>query len=838
MIKVFHKGEQKFVTNGLVVLDNCKSLYVTEELNGSYELEMEYEIDSRGKWQYLAQDNIIEADGQLFRIYHPNKKDFNTISINARHIFYDLLDNLVKDIDIRGLSGAAALEKVMSNLAYVTGFTWISDITAQNNIYLDDESGDIVGKNPVDAIMFLLNTYAGELVRDNFNIKMLEHRGQDRGMLISYGKNIKGIEEDKNTDSVVTRIKPIGQDGLYLPEEFVDSPHIGDYAHPKIAQIEFSDCNDYDSLRQAAKDYFTDNKCDIPQYNLKVDFVELKKTEEYKNYAVLEEMYLGDTVTVRVKTLNIDVKCKVIKIKKNILTDRIEEIELGNFKKNIAESINKAQQVADVFGGAIANGKLTKSFLQSWVDNATDLIIKSNGGHVVQDENGISIMDTKDKATAQKVWRWNLGGLGYSSTGYNGPYGTAITSDGKINADYVTAGELNGAILKANSVKTSALEIEAQQEIEKGKFSYDQLSVLGVGLDNKVSLGEVVLVPKKTKLQVSRAGPVISPLNAYNFTGGTAVSNNTLVTMQGGSNDYNYSAELEIYGDTQVTYSNPNDRIITAETEIKQQGDTISLVAADGAIKGAAIVSAINVSGAKIDMSALNINLSGYVTFNALSTAGSTTINGSNITTGQINADLIKAGTISGDRISGGTITGVTIVGGAIQTAGSQYILLSGSMLMFKSGSNIRLNLGFDPASGYGYIDTGSGTPIVGYPGNLMIGTTNNSGSNVQVYANGFYVNCTSHLQATDMTYGTISGAAIATQSWVNNQVSNIENWALTSFVRQANGQVILPNGMSMYCDGTNIYFYDASGTKIFGFNAVSCAGVVPDHGYVQLAAK
>lgn len=787
MIKVYDKSEQKFVTNGLVVLGDCKSLLVTEELNGQYELEMEYPIDSRGKWKYLVQDNIIEADGQLFRIYHTDKKDFNSITVNARHIFYDLADNLVEDIDIRGLSGTAAMEKVMSNLAYTANFTAMSDIVATNNIYLDDESGDITGKNPVDAIMFLVQTYGGELVRDNFNIKFLQARGTDRGMLISYGKNIKGIEEDINIDSVITRIKPIGQDGLYLDERYVDSPHIGDYFNPKIAVVEFSDDNDYDSLRADAKKYFTNNKCDIPQINYKVDFVELRKTEEYKNYAVLESVYLGDTVTVRVKKLGIDVKCEIISIKKNVLTDRIEEIELGNFKRNIAESMNKAAEVTDVFGGAIANGKLTKSFLQSWVDNATNLIIKSNDGHVVQDSNGINIMDTTDKATAQKVWRWNLGGLGYSSNGYNGPYGTAITADGKIVADYITAGELNGAILKAGSVQTSALELSAQQEIEKGVYSYSQLSDLGVGLDSDVSLSQVVLVPQTQKLQVSRAGTAINPLNSYNFTGSTVIANNTLVTISSGSNDYNYSANLEVYGDSEITYSNPNDRIVTAETEIKQQGDTISLVAADGAIKGAAIVSAINVSGTKISESALDIDLTGFVTFNSLKTPGSTTIDGGNITTGYISADRISGGTISGSLLR----TSNT----------SNYMLLHEQFLEIFNGNSKVLALGYMVNTG----ENTSGTfPSIWMPNGNIVSTNVDFevNANTTLSLEGYNVGLNSSNQSAGISisyngyveiYGTsatFQGYPLATQNWVQSQgyvtSSALSGYATQSYVNQA----------------------------------------------------
>lgn len=921
MIKIYDKSEKRFVTNGLVVLDSCKSLFITEELNGSYELEMEYPVDNRGKWQYLKQDNIIQADGQLFRIYRTDKKDFNSITVNARAIFYDLLDNLVEDIDIRGLSGAAALDKVMSSLAYSTNFTAMSDITATNSIYLDDESGDITGKNPVDAIMFLVQTYGGELVRDNFNIKFLQARGHDRGMLISYGKNIKGIEEDINIDSVVTRIKPVGQDGLTLDEVFVDSPHINEYAHPKIAVVEFSDDNDYDSLRNDAKQYFINNKCDIPQVNYKVDFVELRKTEEYKNYDVLESVYLGDTVTVRVKKLNIDVKCEVISIKKNILLDRIEEIELGNFKKNIAESLNKAAAVTDVFGGAIANGKLTKRFLQSWVDNATNLIIKSNNGHVLTDENGYNVMDTTDKATAKNVWRFDMGGLGFSSTGYNGPFGLALTNDGAIVADRITAGELNGAILKAGTIKTSALELNAQQTITTtvpnlqsnvgtlqnnvgslqgtvNGLSADntnnknsivnlqtQITALPGTIDSKVSASstttlnfaksyadtvssqaqstaistastdatakannaqsnavnsaksytdgqvatvstvannaqntanaanntandlknnvippiavrlqnaeqkitpEVIvstvsdsityykdtLLPTVTNLTTTRAGAVINPLNNYNFTGGSAIGNNTLVTMQSGANEYTPSLNgLEIYGATAVTFDRQVDRVQNAESEISQQAGQIALVVKSGAIDGNALVAAINVSSSKIQMSALNIDLSGYVTFNSLKTAGSTTINGSNITTGSINANLITAGTISGDRIYGGTI-----VGALLQTSnGSNYVTLQNQWIGVYNGSNLRMQLGF--------LNTSDSRPMI-----MMAGS---DGTQHKFFVDGgkLYFGTSTQVQMADINYvSSYVGQQIqATTNWVLNQgylkSSALSGYATTSYV-------------------------------------------------------
>ena len=453
MISLYFNKETNFTNNGNVILSDCISCLVIEELNGLYECCLEYPLDSRGKWKYLLEDNIIKVDNQLFRIYNKSK-NLKSIKVNARHIFYDLLDNLIGSIDIRGLTGSMALDKIMTNTAYSHKFTHISDISTINTIDLYDEAGDIVDKNPVEAIFKLINIYSADLFRDNYNIRLLGVRGIDRGLVVRYGKNIRGIEENLDTDGICTRIKPIDQDGWTLPELYVDSPYIDSFANPKIKVITFKDVSDENDLRATTQQYFINSKCDTPQFNYKIDFLELTKTDEYKNYSVLERVYLGDTVTIKHTKLNINLKARVIKVTKNALTKRIEKIELGSFKLNIASDITKTIQ--EVKKDIV---KVTSDYKKA-IDNATALITGSKGGNVVIRQNNdkkpyeILIMDTTDVMTAGKVWRWNLGGFGYSNTGVNGPYETAITMDGHIVASFITALEIHGEQITAGILKS------------------------------------------------------------------------------------------------------------------------------------------------------------------------------------------------------------------------------------------------------------------------------------------------------------------------------------------------------------------------------------------------
>lgn len=298
MINLYDSTETNFNHNGLVVLSDCKAAFIEEELNGKYELELEYPIDARGKWHYIIEGNILKANGQLFRIYH-KEKTLSGIKINARHIFYDLLDNFVESCSIGNLNGAGALNAILSNTQYPHGFTSMSDIDTSNNYAIDKQ-------NPVDAIMGnsgVISKYGGELVRDNFTIRLLQTRGMDRGVLISYGKNVIGIEETLDMGSVVTRLMPIGKDGLLLPEKYLDSSLINSYPHPIVKFIEFTDCETVDELRTAGQTYLSQN--DKPLVNYEVDFIELTKTVEYENYTILETVYMGDTVTIRHSRLGI-----------------------------------------------------------------------------------------------------------------------------------------------------------------------------------------------------------------------------------------------------------------------------------------------------------------------------------------------------------------------------------------------------------------------------------------------------------------------------------------------------------------------------------------------------
>ena len=237
MITIYDKKatEEELRTNGLGILNECISCEIEEHLNGLYQLTLVYPLFTN-KASYLVEENIIKANGQLFRIYNKTTNE-SKIKVTALHIFYDLLNNILLDVRPDTKTASEALKYIIDNTLVKTGFTTDSNIATVNSAYY-------IRKNPVEAILStdqnsFISRWGGEIKRDNFHITMKEHLGQDTGYTIRYRKNLVGIEEDIDTSTIATRIVPtclntINNTVIELPEKFIDSPLIGNYSHVYI----------------------------------------------------------------------------------------------------------------------------------------------------------------------------------------------------------------------------------------------------------------------------------------------------------------------------------------------------------------------------------------------------------------------------------------------------------------------------------------------------------------------------------------------------------------------------------------------------------------------------
>jgi phage minor structural protein len=341
------------------------------------------------------------------------------------------------------------LNWILARTNYQTPFVGHSDIGIT-------KSARYVRKNPVEAILgdddnSMVNLFGGEIKRDNFDIYFNTRIGADNGVKLLFGKNINEINITVDTTGVYTRIMPVGFDGLLLPELYVDSPLINNYLYPKICKYEFDDIKydpedeeayhtleeAYAALRNATNKLYADG-IDKPQINIKIDWIELSKTNEYKQYQNLETVNIGDTIYASI--LGMELETRVIKTTYNPLTDMIESFEIGTPQPTTASYQNNLERQIEKINPT--------SILEQARQDATELINSGFGGNVRIYPDRILIMDTDDETTARKVWQWNLNGLGYSSTGINGPYNLAMTSDGQIVADFITTGHLNTSVIE------------------------------------------------------------------------------------------------------------------------------------------------------------------------------------------------------------------------------------------------------------------------------------------------------------------------------------------------------------------------------------------------------
>lgn len=451
-------------TQGQGTLSDAISCEVTEERNGSYELEMQYPISGihfeeiEARCFILAKPNYTD-DPQLFRIYKITKPLNGICTIYAQHISYDMSGYYIPG----GLTAASLTAAVTLFNQYCSPFTinstktgtaeFATDVPASVRSWLGGKKGSF------------LDLYGGEWHWDNFDATLSTSRGANRGVTIRYGKNLTAFESNVDSSNLYTAVLAYHKDnegtltvgtavstGLTLD---TDRVYFLDMSSAYVSGTTPTAAD----LTRDATDYISNNNLTIPAENIELDFVQLQ--------GLAERVDLCDTATIEWENMGVSATAKCIKATWDVLKERYTSCTFGTARSTLADTVNGIIEAANssmnYLRGVISN---TQSTLESDIASATAKITGNLGGYVIihdSDNDGkpdeILIMDTPSIATATKVWRWNKNGLGYSSTGYSGSYSTAITADGKIVADFVATGVLNANLITTGTMQGASIKL-------------------------------------------------------------------------------------------------------------------------------------------------------------------------------------------------------------------------------------------------------------------------------------------------------------------------------------------------------------------------------------------
>lgn len=455
---LFPSTATEFNTHGLGVLTDAISCTVTEERNGAFELTMQYP-DTGVHFDEITDRCIIYAipspyrAPQPFRIYRITRPMDGIIMVYAQHITYDLSG--VPLNPFTAINAPDALSKLSLNAAVDSPFTFWTDksTVASFSVSTPSSTRSVLGGSSGS----ILDVYGGEYEWDGFTVRLYGHRGYDNGVVISYGKNLTDIEQDRNISNVATGIYPYWTNAegalVTCDPKIVNAP--GTYDFTRVVPVDFS--NDFETqptpeqLQARAGKYVEDNKIGIPKTSITASFVQLEQFPEYEDLALLEKCDLCDTVTIRYPQLGVEAKAEIVKIETDVLLERYNSVEIGDVRTNIADTIVGQQQEI--------KQKPSETYLREAALALTETILGASGGAVrLLDTNNdgmpdtLYIADDPDPTKARKVWRFNHEGWGASNNGYNGPFSYGATLENGMVADFITAGTLNADLVNITNM--------------------------------------------------------------------------------------------------------------------------------------------------------------------------------------------------------------------------------------------------------------------------------------------------------------------------------------------------------------------------------------------------
>lgn len=478
MIKIFNADERVFTSNGDKILNPLKAVIVKED-NGDYELELEARIEDK---DYIVNDKIIVCDTpwgeQGFRVYNPQRKS-HKITCTCKHLFYDTASYLIEDAYAVDKTCNDALDHFNNACDQITPFSTLSNIQEINTLR-------VVRKTLGEAISSVLERWGGHLVRDNFNISILSDIGQDNGVTLRYGKNIQDISVKEDWSNVVTKLLPVGKDGLMLDQTYIttkdlDTSHTNyglTYSRPYTKTVSFTQDLPEDEykvdgvldeeayqvallqdLRSKAIAYVQDNCVPKVNYTIKANIEKITD--------------VGDVIEVYDERLGVNLITSVISVKWDALQGRYTEVNFGNFSnklKNLVTQVSTttATAIKETVNNEIVpqvETKLAEAYDQIW--NALD------NSYCIYDGDRILVVDRLPKEEAQNCIMINSAGISFSKNGINGQFTSAWLIDGTLNMQSINVINLVADMIKGGTLK---LGLEAHQQ---GRLElYDEANAL------------------------------------------------------------------------------------------------------------------------------------------------------------------------------------------------------------------------------------------------------------------------------------------------------------------------------------------------------------------------
>lgn len=483
MIKLFGTTDTDFSSNGDAVIQPFKAK-VHKEDNGKFYLTVEADISYV---DILTENRIIVADtpqgAQAFRIKNPEKTK-SKITIKAPHISYDAENYVIADSYVVDKNCNDAMDHLNSATDNPSPFQTYSDIAIV-------DSYRCVRTSLYDAFSTVLERWGGHFVRDNYRFAIMSTIGRDNGVTVRYKKNLKEMTCTANWDNVVTKLMPVGKDGLLLDEVYLYSKTQYDIPFTKVVSFNqnidqdlYKDAEGHldeaaynnaliEDLREQGQAYVDENCVPKVNYTLKANLEKLTD--------------IGDTIEVIDEPMCVDITTHVISYDYDCILGKYTELEFGNFQQKVSDLMGTVSST--IQQSVEKNNSALQVVFSDAIQHAQETILGMLGNsYVVYEGDKILVVDALPKEEAHHVIMINSGGIGFSSTGINGDFESAWTIDNVLNMQHINvinlvADMIKGGTLKLGSNLNQNGQIEVYDEANNLIAKLDKNGLIMYGLD-------------------------------------------------------------------------------------------------------------------------------------------------------------------------------------------------------------------------------------------------------------------------------------------------------------------------------------------------------------------